>query len=276
MTAGAVDLRHLQRLLYRLITAPGGVADGLAHETLIPAGGLDQLVTGDDRMSAVERVEVYANGYFYRILEVLKEDYPATLAVVGADNFHNLATGYLIDYPPTQPSIHFAGENLAAYLASHPLQERWPFLADLARLERAALESFHATDAPVLDGDTMRTVAPAAWPSLTIRLHPATRLVDSEWRVDTVLRAVEEGATPPVPDREEVSVVVWRRDARVFYRTTDPAEREALHSARADGATFAAVCESAAAVAIDLDVAALINRLLARWLLDGLLLRTIA
>src|ERR1700682_4749777 len=119
-----LDLRRLQEILYRLIVASGGVAAGLAHETALPANGLAALVAGEDRMTAVERVEVYATGYFYRLLDVLKEDFPATLAVVGADNFHNLATGYLIDYPPTEPSIYYAGKNFADYLIAHPLSER--------------------------------------------------------------------------------------------------------------------------------------------------------
>src|SRR5580700_1401821 len=109
------NLRRLQEILYRLIVAPRGVEEGLAHEPALPPGGLEDLVAGDDRMTRVERVEVYANGYFYRLLEVLKEDFPATLAVAGADNFHNLVTGYLVDYPPTQASVYYLGLDFADY-----------------------------------------------------------------------------------------------------------------------------------------------------------------
>ena len=126
---------------------------------------IERLVASDDRMTPIERVEIYANGYFYRILDVLKEDYPAILAVVGADNFHNLATGYLIDCPPTEPSIYFAGRHFAGYLATHPLRARFPYLADLARLERGTLESFHAADAKALDADAMREIPPTEWPA---------------------------------------------------------------------------------------------------------------
>jgi len=278
MSAEGVDLRQLQQFLYRLITAPGGVAEGLAQEVALPGGSLDRLVIGDVRMSPADRVEVYANGYFYRILDVLREDYPATLAVAGDDHFHNLATGYLIDYPPTQPSIYFAGLNFAAYLATHPLRARFPFIADLARLERATLESFHAADTPVLDAAAMRALSPTEWPALTIRLHPATRLIDSEWRVDAVLRAIEDGVSWSHPDRDDTTIVVWRRDNRAYYRAIEMAEGEALRAANDDkGVSFAAICESIAACAnAEDDAAALINRLLARWLLDGLLFRTSA
>ncbi|HEX3409605.1 MAG TPA: DNA-binding domain-containing protein, partial [Candidatus Binataceae bacterium] len=186
------DLKHLQQLFYRLIVAPGGVTEGLTREQNLPDGDLDTVIAGDDRMTPVERLEIYANGYFYRLLEVFKEDFRATLAVVGADNFHNLVTGYLIEHPPTKPSIADAGENFAEYLSAHPLRERWAFLADLARLERATLESFHAADAHALDASAMRALAPTAWPALTLRAHPATRLCACAWRVDTLLRAVAD------------------------------------------------------------------------------------
>ena len=125
-------LKKLESLLYRLITAPSGVAEGLAAERELGAGGLDDIVLGDERLSAEARVDIYANMYFYRLLDALKEDFPATLAVLGADNFHNLVTGYLLEYPPTEPSLYYCGRHLAAYLRDHPLREGAPFIADLA------------------------------------------------------------------------------------------------------------------------------------------------
>jgi len=281
-------LRRLQEILYRLIVAPSGVADGLAHETALRTGGLASLIANDDRMTPIERVEVYANGYFYRLLEVLKEDFPATLAVTGADNFHNLVTGYLIDYPPTEPSIYQAGRYFAAYISAHPVRERWPFLGDLARLERATLESFHAADAPALDADALRSLAPAEWPALVLRAHPATRLVDCAWRVDEVLRAVVDGAVETATIAPAScgagAIVVWRRDTRVVHRVAERGEREALRlvlptphpmSSSIAGAAFAAICAAIAAKAnADEDVAASISRLLARWLADGVLMRS--
>src|SRR5260370_42069661 len=105
----AIHLKGLQSLLYRLIPAASGVAEGLAAERDLGATGLDAIVLGDNRLSAEARVEIYANMYFYRILDSLKEDFPATLVVLGEDNFHNLITGYLLEYPPTEPSISYCG-----------------------------------------------------------------------------------------------------------------------------------------------------------------------
>lgn len=274
-------LKDLQTLLYRLITAAEGVAAGLAAER--PPGpetldDLERLIESDDRLSALERLEIYANAYFYRILDCLKEDFPATLATLGADNFHNLITGYLIEYPPTEPSIAYAGRYLAEFLRHHPMRamhERWPFIAELALLERTLIEVFHAAEAEPLSAEAMRSVAPEDWPALAMRTHPALAIVDCEWRVDELLREVEaaagENGHPRDAARAAVSVLVWRRNSRVHYRALEQPERAALELASA-GASFAAICEVVGAVCVEDDAVALINRLLARWIGDGLLI----
>src|SRR5260370_40247513 len=94
-----VDLQTLQGRLYRLITATNGVAEVLEAEKV--QVNLDDFIRGDERLSAVDHLEIYANAYFYRLLDILKEEYPATLAVPGAADFHNLVTGCLLQHPPT-------------------------------------------------------------------------------------------------------------------------------------------------------------------------------
>ncbi|HZC45344.1 MAG TPA: DNA-binding domain-containing protein [Candidatus Acidoferrum sp.] len=265
-------LKELESLLYRLITAPSGVAEGLAAERGLGAEGLDAIVLGDERLSAEARVDIYANMYFYRILDSLKEDFPATLAVLGDDNFHNLVTGYLIEYPPTEPSLYYCGRHLAAFLRDHPLRAGAPFVADLARLERASVEVFHGPDADALEPDAMQAVAPAEWPALKLHIQPSAQILALDWRVSELLRAVEDDREWKPAEPGAVKVLVWRRDTRVFYRDLDDAEADALEAV-SSGATFAEICDVAATDdAVDDPVDA-INRMLARWISDRLLIR---
>jgi hypothetical protein len=267
-----LHLRELQSLLYRLITAPSGVAEGLAAERDLGAGGLDAVVLGDDRLSAEARVDIYANMYFYRVFDALKEDFPATLAVLGDDNFHNLVTGYLLEYPPTEPSLFYCGRHLAGYLRNHPIRDGAPFIADLAALERATVEVFHGPDAPALEPDGLRTIAPADWPGMKLRIHPSAQRLALDWLVSELLRAVEEQRPWKPAQRGAVNVLVWRRSARVFHRDLEHTEANALEAA-SRGATFAEICDIVAANSANHDPVAEMNRLLARWLSDGLLAR---
>jgi hypothetical protein len=264
------DLNDLQHLIYRLITAPDGVAKGLKAEPTPLPGGLAGLIDGDERLSAVERLDIYANGYFYRLLDVLAEDYPATWTLLGADNFHNLVTGYLIEHPPTQPSLFYAGEFLADFLAGHPLRQRWPFIVDLARLERTIIEVFHAPDTDPLDAATLRVISPADWPTFILRTSTALAIVDCEWRVNEVLRAIEKKREWSTPRHGPVSILVWRQNFRVHHRELGAGERDPLRMSR-DGASFAMICEAVARAAPEKDAVRTIGRLLNRWLADGLL-----
>ena len=74
----------------------------------------------DAKLSAVDRLDVYANMYFFRMLDVLRDDYAKVVAVVGDDAFHNLVTDYLVACRPAHPSLREVGARLPGFLARHP------------------------------------------------------------------------------------------------------------------------------------------------------------
>ncbi len=267
------DLEHLQKLLYRLIASPGAVAKGPGSAPGAAAVEFDGVIRGDVRISAFERLEIYANAYFYRLLDCLKEDFPATFAVLGSENFELLVADYLVEFPPTEPSIFYAGRFLAQFLGRHHFAQRWPFAADLARLERTTIEVFHGPDATPLDENVMRSLPPEGWPCFELSLHPAVRILALGWNVSEVLRAVNEERAWHEPRGEESSVLVFRQNSQVYFRALEPAERRALDP-RAMPATFETICEVIANGTDEADPASEINRLLQRWLADGVLVGT--
>ena len=70
-----LDLAALQKLFHGLATAPEGVEPGLAQLGLT-ASDLSAVIAGDERLSAIERLDIYANMYFFRLLDVLRDDFP--------------------------------------------------------------------------------------------------------------------------------------------------------------------------------------------------------
>jgi hypothetical protein len=259
------DLKDLQTLLYRAITAGPGTARSSDLAVLSDA------IREDERLSALQRLKIYADAYFYRLLDCLKEDFPATTTVIG-DTFEKLVRAYLGEHPPAEPSIFYAGSHLPDFLDNHPLRERWPFVAELARLERTLVEVFHDPDAVALTAGDVHAIAPADWPTLSLCIHPALRLLDCNWRVNDVLRALENGTEWQEPARAPVSLLVWRQGCQVYYRQLEPPERGALETV-SNGADFATVCEAFASRFDGDDPAAGIKEMLTRWVADGLLAR---
>lgn len=271
-------LGEAQRLVWRLVTAPEGVRRGLSDAGDRDGRSLKAVVRGDASMDASARLTVYANGYFYRIRDALREDFGALHSALGERPFHNLVTAYLIAHPPTHPSLRYAGGRLPEFLAADPaarvFRARCPFVADLAALEWALLEAFDAPDALSLPRDALAAVPANDWAALRFELTPTLQSLTLAWPVHRA-RKIYDGGGDLVSSRlpsEETRLRVWRKSERVFYRPMSPLEQASLGALRA-GACFGDVCERAAAETGDEGAARKALALLERWLADEILVR---
>jgi putative DNA-binding protein len=262
-------LDQTQALLSRLIRAPEGAAAALAA---LPAGalpgGVERWIRGDERLGAVERVDVYANMYFFRLLDCLTEDFPALAAVLGHERFHTLARDYLEAHPSRHPSVRMLGESLGDFLEGHALARECEYLADLARFEWALLGAFDAPDAAPIGAERLKAMSPEDWATLRFELTPSLRIVEARAPVDDVWNAVREGREPPVVTARPTTLRVWREDLTVFHRKIDALEHEAL---RGVGLGFGAMCERAAALVGEEHAALELARLVDRWIFDRLI-----
>jgi hypothetical protein len=232
-------------------------------------GGLDGLVLGDDRLGAVERVDVYANMYFFRLLECLEEDFPAVAAVVGHEAFHALAADYVEVHPSEHPSLRMLGRSFGDFLDGHALRKRHFWIADLARFEWALLEAFDVEDVAPVGADRLAEFGADDWPRLRLRFSPSLRLIEACAAVDEVWKAATDSRPIPSLERRPSPFRVWREELRVFHHPLAPVEHAALVAA-SRGAVFADVCEAAAGMVGEEEAATAVARVLARWLADGM------
>lgn len=260
------DLKETQQLLWKLLTAPEGVKKALQDF------GVSELpIRGDQRLSNAERLDIYANMYFFRIRDSLKEDFPAVLKILGETGFHNLITDYLIKHPPSHWSLRYAGEHLPLFLQSHSSHEPWAFLPELAQLEWTLLDVFDAPDGEPLKTEQLSRFKPEQWGQLILRRLPATRLLECRWNVDQIREEVRKEKNPH-PKNEPVPLKIWRHNLAVFYRRAEPLEATLLRQL-ADKTTLAHLCETAAQ-ALTADQAAVeVARYLKNWIRQGILER---
>lgn len=179
--------------------------------------------------------------YFFRILDSLKEDFPALLTLIGKDRFHNLITDYLLKHFPTHWSLRYAGRHLPSFLKTGFPLHPWPYAADLARLEWELLEAFDAEDAVSLNEGHLKSLRPEDWGDLRLKTIPALSLVSFRWPVDEILKAALAGRPLRRIGRKALTLMVWRRDLKVYYRPVDAME-ESLLSRVKGGTTFAEIC----------------------------------
>jgi hypothetical protein len=271
------DLADLQRLFFELVTAPEGVARELEKREVSP-GRVEAAIAGDARASAVERLDVYANMYFFRILDVLRADYPKLLAAVGDDAFHNLATDYLQAHPSRHPSLRFVGAALPGFVRAHALGTQRPWLAELAALEWARADVFDRADAPALLREAVAVVPPDGFAAIALRPVPAVELVPAAFSVETTWRAVEDGGEAVAPERapDGHALLVWRRGVTVHHRPVAARERRALGALQAGAVTtFGGLCAALSDGTLesldDDQAAATAVGLLGSWLADEIL-----
>ncbi|MBF6569096.1 MAG: putative DNA-binding domain-containing protein [Candidatus Binataceae bacterium] len=265
------ELKKIQQLIYALVARPTTIAG--AND--FGPGAIDSVIAGDEKLRAARRIQIYADAYFARLLGIMKEDFPAVLKLAGEETFTKWIHDYLMKHPPADPSIFPLGRNFAGFLADRcdiDDTAEYPFIAELAALERATIEVFHGPEAETLTAAAMRSIPAAQWAAIELRTHPALQMLDCRWAVDELLRMITNAEPWHQPDFRPIGLVVWREQSQVYYRRLEPGERSGLEIAR-HGATFATLCEAASAE-IEGDAVAAINRMLARWLADGLIVKT--
>ena len=147
------SLDQLQRWMQSVITHPAGIEAGVMSDSsrgVIDLGArrLDEIVLPSQRLSSADRLRVYGNAYFARLLECLRAEFPAMVRALGEEAFDGLAFGYLLEHPSQSDTLTRLAATLPEYLEQTrpPREEAAPdfadFLIDLARLERTYSEVF--------------------------------------------------------------------------------------------------------------------------------------
>ena len=93
--------------------------------------------------AAARRFRVYRNNVRVALVEALAAAYPAVLSLVGTAFFERMALVYASDRPATERTLNLYGGAFADFIAGFAPARELPYLADVARLERAVLEARH-------------------------------------------------------------------------------------------------------------------------------------
>jgi hypothetical protein len=126
---------------------------------------------------AGKRFAVYRNTFAVTLTEALEQAFPVVRALVGPEFFMAMAGVFLRAHPPKSPVLMLWGDDLPGFLDAFPPIAHLPWLGDVARLELALRQSFHAADAPALTAQALAAHPPEALSRCRFQLAPALRLV---------------------------------------------------------------------------------------------------
>ncbi|MGA2492107.1 MAG: DNA-binding domain-containing protein [Roseiarcus sp.] len=177
---------------------------------------------GDER-PVERRFAVYRNNVAVALIGAIEARYPVVRRLVGDDFFRGMAGAFVAAEKPRSPALIRYGDGFPAFIAGFPPASAIPFLADVARLENAWVEAYHAAEADALGLDALAAIAPDGLEALRFQPHPAARLLRfshpaaSIWAVS---QGEGEPRAPEVWSAEEA--LVARPDADVLVRVLPP------------------------------------------------------
>ncbi|TNF60007.1 MAG: DUF2063 domain-containing protein [Rhodobacteraceae bacterium] len=169
----------------------------------VPAG-----LTDGAGAPAGRRYNVYRNNVAVSLREALHEGFPTIAKLLGAQNMDGLAGIFLRRHPPSSPLMMLYGEAFPDFLAGMPQLAHLGYLADVARLDLAMRQSYHAADADPIDPADLAALPPERLVETRLTLAPALRLIRSAWPIHAIWRFnTEEGAPRPEPGAQDVVIL---------------------------------------------------------------------
>src|ERR1700741_567805 len=125
-------------------------AAAFVRALLDPDSATPAVVAGPKGKAVTKRFNVYRNNVTVSLIDALAAVFPATLRITGTDFFRAMARFHVRATPPTSPLLFEYGRDFPDFIERYEHARPMPWLADVAQIERAWLDAYHAADAPAL------------------------------------------------------------------------------------------------------------------------------
>lgn len=254
-TATALPLRELQTRF----------ADSVYMEE--SADFLSYVAPG--RFPPEQLVQIYRNNVFVSLTDALADVYPVVTRLVGEGFLKYASDAFIRTHPPRSGNLHDFGSEFAAFLADFPPAAELAYLPDVARLEWAYHCVFHAPEVDTLSPMELAKVPPDQYGEIRFALHPAIRLLDSDYPILSIWRVNQpdyEGDDSVNLSEGGVKLMIARRQLEIEFQLLSDGEFQWL-STLAQGRRFAEACRAALEVEPGFDL----TRTLQQHVLQGTL-----
>ncbi len=190
---------------------------------LDPSRPPPDIVAGPGGKAAEKRYAVYRNNVTVSLIDALAVTFPAVERITGESFFRAMARSFVRAHPPTSPLLFEYGERFADFVDAYDYAAGMPWLPDVARIERAWLDAYHAADAEPLRPEALATLAPDRLAEATFTPHPAMRILRSRFPAVSIF-AVNRGDGPvgPIETFEPEDALVTRPHLDVEVRRLPP------------------------------------------------------
>ncbi|WP_208605619.1 HvfC/BufC N-terminal domain-containing protein [Rhizobium aegyptiacum] len=198
------------------------------------------------------RFAVYRNNVFVGLTKALAQRFPVTERLVGSEFFVAMARAYAQGHQPASPLIMKYGDGFPDFVADFEPARALAYLPDVARLEAAWTDAYHAADCEPLDLAALGAVAPEMLSDLRLVRHPSAHLIRSRFPIGSIWSAHQEEVVSPVSDWGGQAVLVLRPEMSVNVHVLPP--QDAVFAASLfNAATLGEAADAAFAAAPEFD-----------------------
>src|SRR5271154_6203187 len=144
---------------------------------LRPEGEIPPLIAGPKGKGAIKRYNVYRNNVTVSLIDALAAIFPAVRSITGEEFFRAMARFHIRETPPNSPLLFEYGRDFPPFVAGYEYAQDMPWLADVARIERAWLDAYHAADAEPLSPSALTAVPAERLGHLAFLTPPPARVI---------------------------------------------------------------------------------------------------
>jgi hypothetical protein len=198
-------------------------AGAFSPALLDPQSATPAVVTGPNKKAASKRYNVYRNNVTVSLIDALAAIFPATQRITGVEFFRAMARFHVRAAPPTSPLLFEYGRDFPGFVERYEHAQSLPWLANVARIERAWLDAYHAADMETLRPQALASIPPERLLNIRFVPHPAVRIVSSEFPAVSIFAVHRSGG--PVDPIEAVGAedaLITRPGLEVVVRHLPP------------------------------------------------------
>ena len=191
-----------QSWLQEIITHRGELSQAidLAQQKMnLNSNSLDYFIKAEYGISVEHRLEIYHQGYFIRLLQCMRAEYPMLCQSFSQEWFDQVVHNYLAAHPSKFKNLNELGKNFPAFLeADRPDQDSeqknaaFDFIITLASFERAKAEIGRSKGVESLDPTYFDKISERPFSQLHLQTADTLRLIESNFDLLSYTQNFEE------------------------------------------------------------------------------------
>lgn len=130
-----------------------------------------------------KRFGIYRNNVSGALIESLAVRYPVVQRLVGEEFFRAMARDYALRNLPRSPVLIYYGADFPDFIARFEPANSLPYLADVARLDSAHWDSYHALNMDPVGADAFASLDTTTLAGVRFELLPSVHILSSRFPI---------------------------------------------------------------------------------------------